>query len=108
MKSTLDEYFFEVADDVAYVAILLYGGSEDPLQLKCFGIFSADGGNARVWPGYVEGIAGSNRMLAPPLAGERGQIAFNDDPDPGEPVGWMCVQGGQSGAVWKSIGLIPN
>ena len=100
------DYLFTVADSVATVAVLLTGGTAN-LKLRSFALFSVDGGNAAVQAGYEEGIPGANRALAPPATGtwERGRIVYNDDPDAGEPLGWVCVQGGSPG-VWKPIGNI--
>jgi len=101
------DYYFSVTDDVASIAVLLTGGSA-PLKLASFALFSVDGGNVRVWAGYEEGIAGANRALVPPARGVRGRIVYNDNPGPGQDLGWVCVQSeqGATPAVWKSIGTI--
>jgi len=103
--SSADRYF-HVDDAVESVAVLLGGGTHD-LLLESFSVSSVDAGDALAWPGYEEGIPGSNRALTAPTTGawEQGRIVFNDDPDPGEDLGWVCTQGGSPG-TWTSIGTI--
>jgi hypothetical protein len=103
-----DDFFFRVTDEVQQVAVLFSGGIAE-LRLKSFALFSVDGGNARVWPGYEEGIPGANRAVEAPQSGTwlQGRIVYNDQPQPAADLGWICVQGGTPG-VWKSIGKIAN
>ena len=103
--SNKDQYFY-VDDAVDHVTVMLAGGS-NPIKLKSFAIYSVDPGHARAWSGYVEGIPGANLGVAIPTVGtwEKGRIVYNHDPDSGEAVGWICVQGGTPG-TWKSMGAI--
>lgn len=47
------------------------------------------------------------RKIAPPSQGiwGKGDIVINSNPTTGQPIGWVCTEGGSSG-VWKGFGII--
>lgn len=101
------DLFVAVGDEVKIIDVFLVGGSKADLRIRSFGVYSVDKGMATAWTGFEGSVEGVNLVAGMPAKGnwQTGRIVYNAKPRPGEPVGWVCIQGGTPG-VWKPYGTI--
>ncbi|MCP4545850.1 MAG: hypothetical protein GY835_05210 [bacterium] len=101
------DLFIAVGDEVKKIDIFLVGGSKADLRIRSFGVYSVDKGMAAAWTGFEGSVEGVSLAAGMPSEGnwQTGRIVCNAEPRPGEPIGWVCTEGGTPG-VWKPYGTI--
>lgn len=99
-------YYFKVKDEVAYIQIVMSGGSTNPLRIRSFSVFSLDPYKSTTWVGYEEVVRYGNLAAAAPTAGTwpKGKVLYNDNKTETGATGskyvidgWECIATGTPG-----------
>ena len=102
-SDTSADIYFEVGADVAYIAVILSGGTAS-MNIRAFSIFGETNTPA-CWTQREEQIKFVNIGTTYPTAGTwaAGRRVLNAAPTVGQPKAWVCTVGGTPG-TWVSEG----
>ncbi len=95
--------YFKVSERTKRIGLFVAG------HMRSFSVYSLGHNVTTLTPGYSSPFPYANLAVEVPTEGtwDKGRIFYNDDPNSGGYIGWVCTEGGSPG-TWKGFGTISN